>query len=139
MKESMKTYLVRFENGTEQKITVPDSWKVTFGPAARGPRGGVGISTHNPKMPMDLRFYESDTKQRAIFTDVVYFRDTAIKVEEKKVNIQEKEGYMECEGTRKRTTFQARTTEWVNPDIVSETPLLPSDAQIFEKPDYNED
>lgn len=127
-KEEMKTYLIKFENGTEQKITVPEAWKVTFGPATKGERGG----RPNLKMPMALRFYESDTKQRAIFTDVVNFRDTSIKIEEKKIRVQEKDGYMECEGARKRTTFRAQTTEWVNPDEPSETPLLPEDSEMFD-------
>ncbi len=87
-------------------------------------------------MPLALRFYESETKQRAIFTDVVSFRDTSIKIEEKLVRIQEKDGYVECEGTRKRTTFQAKTTEWINPDEEKDgVPMLPSDKDMFDLED----
>lgn len=129
VKEEMVTYLIEHENGIKRKITVPESWKVTFGPAVKGNR--ANSNPHGPKMPMALRFYESDTKQRAIFTDVVSFRDMSIKIEEEVINIQEKDGYYECEGKKKRTTFQAKTREWVNPDAVSDMPLLPKDSTVF--------
>lgn len=128
-----KTYLIVHEDGTEKKITVPDDWKVTFGPAVKGGNG----KHNNFKMPMALRFYESENKQRAIFTDVVSFRDTSIKIVEKRVNVQEKEGFFECEGIKKQTIFQARTTEWIDPDkVVEERVQLPSDSSIF---DFDED
>lgn len=130
MSEEMKTYIVKHEDGTERKITVPESWKVTFGPAVKGNHGN---KYEKFKMPMCLRFYESDTKQRAIFTDVVSFRDSSISIEEKKTSIQEKDGFVECDGIKKRTTFQAKTTEWVDPDKECEsTPMLPEDATIFD-------
>ena len=126
-----KTYLIEFENGKRQKITVPDDWKVTFGPAARGINKGSGVSRH--QMPLALRFYESATKQRAIFTDVVSFRDVSIKIEEERVNTQTKDGFIECDGARKATTFQATSKEWVNPDEPNENiPLLPSDESMFD-------
>lgn len=120
-----KTYIITHEDGTRRKITVPESWKVTFGPATRGDRGQS--RSGSLKMPMALRFYESDTKQRAIFTDVVSFRDSSIKIEEEKIHVEEKDGYTECEGVRKRTTFQATVKEWINPDTEQGTPLLPAD------------
>lgn len=127
--QEMKTYLVEFKNGTKQKITVPANWKVTFGPAAKGNRGDrTGL-----QMPLALRFYESEVKQRAIFTDVVSFRDTSINIEEMKIEIQEKEGYMECDGVKKKTTFQAKATSWVNPDNdANGVPQLPSDTSMFD-------
>lgn len=129
---SEKTYLIEFQNGKRQKITVPDNWKVTYGPAVKG---NYASSAHEQryKMPMALRFYESDDKQRAIFTDVVGFRDMSIKIEEEEIKVQEKDGYVECDGMRKRTTFQAKTREWVNPDsIVNSVPALPSDPQMYD-------
>ncbi len=105
-------YLIEFENKKRQRITVPSSWKVTFGPAAAGVN-----KNFSGKIPLALRFYENESKQRAIFTDVIGFRDMSIKIEEERTNIQEKDAYVECEGKRKRTTLQAKTTEWVNPDI----------------------
>ena len=129
--EDMITYIIEHDNGTRSRITVPDSWKVTFGPAVKGFNTGDG--SHR-KIPMALRFYESDTKQRAIFTDVKSFRDSSIKVERENIKVQEKDGFMECDGVRKRTTFQAQVKEWVWEDDKAETPelpLLPTDAEIF--------
>lgn len=124
-----KTYLIEFENGRRQKITVPESWKVTFGPAARGANGDKKLGR---TMPLALRFYESDTKQRAIFTDVISFRDTSIKIEEERIDTQRKDGYVECEGKRKGVTFQAESRQWVDPDTSNEEmPLLPTDESIF--------
>jgi hypothetical protein len=124
-----KTYLIEFENGKRQRITVPESWKVTFGPAARGTNKDKGLSR---QMPLALRFYESDTKQRAIFTDVVSFRDVSIKIEEERVNTQQKDGFVECDGKRKGVTFQATSRQWVDPDKpAEELPALPTDSEIF--------
>ena len=127
-----KVYIITHEDKTKKRITVPADWKVTFGPAARGENAGNRSGQHL-KMPMALRFYESETKQRAIFTDVVSFRDASIKIEEERTNIQEKEGYVECDGVRKKTIFSATVKEWINPDAVNEptVPLLPTDSEMF--------
>ena len=87
------------------------------------------------KIPVALRFYENETKQRAIFTDVVSFRDMSIEIQEEIVNTQTKDGYVECDGVRKRTTFEASTREWVNPDTYEDNKLLPappSDEEIYQ-------
>jgi hypothetical protein len=83
--EPQTQYLI--ERGTEKlKITVPSSWKVTFGPIVPGKsdnRRGYGAY----EAPNCLRFYESNDKQRAIFTGVTGFRDLSIKVEKMIVEI----------------------------------------------------
>ncbi len=123
----MTTYLIEFKNGKRQRITVPSEWKVTFGPAAAGVNKA---SNGDRQMPLALRFYESTNKQRAIFTDVVNFRDVGIKIEEEQINIQEKQGYVEVDGKRKATSFKAETRDWVNPDSVSSDKLLPPSDDI---------
>ena len=130
MSEEKITYLIEFKNGRRQKITVPKDWKVTFGPAAAGVnKKGMG----GRDVPLALRFYENENRQRAIFTDVVYFRDTSIEIQEEKINTQQKDGFMECDGHRKGVTFQAISKEWINPDEPSDSlPMLPSDESIFE-------
>lgn len=126
-----KTYIIICADGSKRKVTVPEDWKVTFGPACAGENKSTD---HKFKMPMALRFYETKDKQRAIFTDVVSFRDSSIKIEEERIQTQEKHGFMECEGARKATTFQATTKEWVNPDEeVSTKLLMPSDSELFDK------
>ena len=82
---------------------------------------------------MALRFYENSDKQRAIFIDVVSFRDMSIPIEQEITKVQEKEGYMECDGVRKKTTFSAQTSEWINPDEVAILPALPNDKDIFDE------
>lgn len=131
MEEKTRTLLIIHENGNETQIDIPESWKVTFGlasPGAEHVKGG--------KVGLALRIYETEKMQRAIFTDVVSFRDMSIPIRIKKVNVQEKDGFMECDGVRKRTTFQASTTEWVSPDVDNSnnaTPKLamPSDQEVF--------
>lgn len=129
-----KTYIIECEDKTKKKITVPADWKVTFGPAVKGNNSGTR-NPGAPKIPMALRFYETETKQRAIFTDVVSFRDASIKIEVEKIKTEEKEGYMECDGVRKKTLFQASVKEWVNPDEDANTnkqlPAPPTDAEMF--------
>ena len=123
-----KTYHVKFKNGDEKRITVPADWKVTFGPCVVKDRN----TPRDHEMPLALRFYENSDKQRAIFTNVESFRDMSINIVEKKVNVKEKEGYMECDGMRKATTFRAQTTEWVDPDDdKQDIPLLPDDSEMF--------
>jgi len=119
---SNKTYIIEKEDKTRVRVTVPEEWKVTFGPAARGSNSTSGRTL---KMPMALRFYEADNKQRAIFTDVISFRDASILIEEEKTDIQEKDGFTECDGKRQRTTFQVKRKKWINPDdSISDEPLL---------------
>lgn len=133
MSEENRTLLVTRSDGEEFQIDIPKDWSVTFGPAA------VGIPKVEGKVAMALRIYEGDTKtgkQRAIFCGITSFRDMAIPIRVKKIDIQEKEGFMECDGVRKRTTFQARQQAWVNPDADPETSSnallnMPQDDTMF--------
>jgi len=124
-----RTILIKRKDGSEIQIDIPEEWKITFGPAV------VGTPKIEGKMPWALRIYETEKLQRAIFTDVESFRDMSIPIREKRVHIQEKQGYVEVDGSRKNTTFQARTAEWVNPD--EEAPAaenllpLPPDTEMF--------
>lgn len=113
--EGKRTYLIEFENGKKKKITVPDTWKVTFGPAVVG--GGENrTGSQRYKMPMAIRFYESDKQQRAIFTNVLNFRDMSIDVQEERVITQMKDGFMEVDGSRKKMAVKTEVKEWVDPD-----------------------
>jgi hypothetical protein len=74
------TYLI--ERGKERlTVEVPGDWKVTYGPAFRRTPDARGrFNDYGQAAPMALRFYENETKQRAIFTDVTAFRDLSIPV-----------------------------------------------------------
>lgn len=128
-----REYLIEKEDGTRMKIKVPEEWGVTFGLAAvvessltlmvlslliRGRNSHEGSIL---KIPMALRFHESETRQRAIFTDVVAFRDTSIPIEVEEVKIQEKDGY------------QVKVKDWKNPDEPVNEHLL---ENIREEIDY---
>ena len=72
MADAKKTRTLLIERGKNDRfrIEVPEDWKITFGPLS--PRG---YSEGNA-----LRLYESDTKQRACFVNVIAFRDISIPV-----------------------------------------------------------
>ena len=114
--DKMITYLVEFTNDTKKKITVPETWKVTFGPVVRSLANKNVSGDWRDKNPVALRFYESDTKQRAIFTNVKSFRDMSIKILEEEVTTKDKVGKMTIDGASKNVSVKAEMREWVNPD-----------------------
>jgi hypothetical protein len=82
-----KEYLVERKSG-KFIVEVPDDWKVTFGamaPGGKNPYSGHGGWT--------LRFYETKEKQRAVFTDVVSFRDLSLPVKKLVNKIDKDSGY----------------------------------------------
>jgi hypothetical protein len=132
--ENIREYLIEKADGTKLKVKIPNDWKVTFGPAVKG-KNQPTVGERRLKMPMALRFYENETKQRAIFLDVVEFRDLSIPIEVEKVDIQEKDGFTEVDGVRQRSTFQVKTKKWTNPDEINEdTPKLPN-ASVHSMPE----
>jgi hypothetical protein len=66
----IRTYEIRMQ-GDRFRIDIPANFKVTFGSLTPGSKYGGAMA---------LRVYESETKQRAVFTDVVSFRDLSIPV-----------------------------------------------------------
>ena len=73
---AQKTYLLECRNHVLRKVTIPASWKVTFGPLVPGAHGDGTLA---------LRVYETKDKQRAVFMGVVAFRDLDVKVEERRL------------------------------------------------------
>lgn len=106
----MKTYFVERTNGNDQRVTVPASWKVTFGPLNPGSKnqGGSGSPA--------LRFYEAENKQRMVITNVVSFRDTSIKIEEKRTQVKQQTLHKRTNSGDKAVVVEGRVEEWVNPD-----------------------
>ena len=109
-------YLIEFEDGSKKKITVPSDWKVTFGPVVVGKNTNHTRGRHAGEIPLALRFYESETKQRAIFTHVASFRDLSINIQEERVQTKNKTGSMDIDGHRKNVSMRAVVKEWINPD-----------------------
>jgi hypothetical protein len=106
---ALTTYLVSRKTG-DMKITVPSSWKVTFGPLNPGNKSGGTCGD-----PC-LRFYESETKQRAVITQVESFRDLSIAVEEKRVSVKQQTLHKNTPNGDKAVIVEGRVEEWVNPD-----------------------
>ena len=73
----LKSYLFYVKNRGEVRIKVPADWKVTFGAACPG--GRYAADPHNG---LCLRFYEAKDKQRAVFQNVIWFRDESLEIKE---------------------------------------------------------
>ena len=87
-----RTYEIKTQ-GDRFRIDIPANFKVTFGSLSPGSKYGGG--------GMALRVYESDTKQRAVFTDVISFRDLSIPVRKYVKNTKSKaESERDAKGVR---------------------------------------
>jgi len=123
-----RTYLLIHQDGTRRKVTVPDSWKVTFGPLVV-PRSTTNLAQKD-KIPIALRFYENENKQRAVFTDVVSFRDLSIEVLTEVVEVKSKMGTLNVDGGTKNVHMRAETREWKDDSKDFETPLQIEDRDL---------
>lgn len=108
----MKTYILEIgQNRRLKKVTVPASWKITYGYACPG---SAQVGTQNPLV---LRFYEGNKENlRALFDDVRCVRDSSIKVEEQVIKSKAENLYRETPNGRKVVQAEARIREWRNPD-----------------------
>lgn len=70
-----RTYEIGRKGGDKLRITIPEDWKVTYGPVIGEARQHGGDSGNV------LRIYETKDKQRALFTRVEEFRDLTIPCE----------------------------------------------------------
>ena len=109
--EKMVTLLVVCKDG-KRKITIPDSWKITYG-KIHGGESRSGCFDGNV-----LRIYESKEKQRAIFTEVKSFMDMSIKVQKLITHKEEEETIKIKAGSKKaerRSESKAEyKEEWVD-------------------------
>lgn len=130
-----RTYILNMRDGTKQKITVPQNWKLTFGPLVPGSKDG----SMNSRDALVLRIYEGNKdNQRAVFTGVESWRDTMdLEIQVEQVSKQQKGVRVDIEGEGEKV-IQANMEirQWVNPDeprpaktefgnIDSGMPLLP--------------
>lgn len=112
-----KTYILTCANGTIRKVTVPSTWKLTFGPTVPyAPKEG-----YRTDRGYSLRFYEGAKENlRAVFSDVVAFRDDSIGILERKTEVQKKVIKKQTPQGAKDVVVEARVTEWSNPDEVDQ-------------------
>lgn len=119
-----KTYILTLASGDTRKITIPSTWKMTFGQLVpydgRRDRGG--------QLPVALRFYEgSKDNLRAVMTDVVAFRDASIQVMEKRTSVKRQIVQKATAQGNKNVEVEARMTEWVNPDAEADDQEAPNE------------
>jgi len=113
--DETKTYVMTLASGSLRRITVPAHWKVTFGPLVP-PRdqSGESQSRFSGKW-FALRFYEGKDQQRAVFTDVVAFRDESLRVEERVTKTRHHVAHKQAPGGQRQVVMQASVTEWRDP------------------------
>lgn len=122
--EKTKTYIMRLTNGEVRKVTVPETWRVTFGatiPYAKGDQYG---RTAALEKGYSVRIY-SDAKKtnlEAVFGDVRDFRKADIAVEERVTERQSKTIYEDVPGQgRKGYEVEACVSRWCDP-LQEQTP-----------------
>ena len=99
-----RTYEIVTNEG-RMRMEIPDSWKVTYGPVSPGSKSyGDGNA---------LRVYENETKQRAIFLNVVSFRDLSIPVQRLLVREKGSEKWEIDSNSRKRSSSVEIERRWV--------------------------
>jgi paraquat-inducible protein B len=109
-----RTYILELKNGDTRKVTFPDHWRLTFGNVlpyqGKEQRNAV-------EHRIALRIY-GDSKEdlRGVMLDVVSFRDSSMGVLEKRTSVQRKGGTLRTEHGSKDVVYEARMTEWVDPD-----------------------
>ena len=132
MADETRTYLMETKGGKLRRVTVPASWKVTFGPLV------PSEIRHGEVRTFALRFYESKEQQRAVFTDVLAFRDTSLPVEERVSKIKQKVVHKNAPSGRRDMMVEARITEWRNPDTPDDDATDSDDEflQITDEKDF---
>lgn len=109
-----RTYVLELKNGEIRKMTFPANWKLTFGNVL--PYQGKD-QKNSVEHRIALRIY-GDSKEdlRGVMMDVVAFRDASIGVMERRTSVQRKGAQVQTEHGKKDVVYEARMTEWIDPD-----------------------
>lgn len=108
-----KTFILELVNGNTRKITIPATYKLTFGQLVPH----TLRETNGATSQVALRIYEGSKENlRAVMTDVVAIRDASIEISEKRTTVQRKVAQKASAQGAKDVVVEARITEWVNPD-----------------------
>jgi len=127
-----KTYILELKNGNTRKITIPHTWKMTFGNVV--PYQGKG--SHSGEFRVALRLYEGNKENlRAVMTDVVAIRDSAIQIVEKRTEVKRQASQRQTTQGMKDVVIEARVTEWVNPDQEEPASAIPQEFMRLTGPD----
>jgi hypothetical protein len=128
-----KTYEIVMTSGKRQRITIPATWKVSFGaivPAsakstAQGYSGSTGWG---------LRVWESTDKQRAVYSGVVEFWDVSIPVQVRAVRYYGKEEWLIDDGTYINGKAALVEKQWVDEGRITTTPEETEDIVPYDLP-----
>lgn len=110
-----RTYILNMKDGTKQKITVPGSWKLSFGPLVPGSKDGA----MNSRDALVLRIWEGNKEnQRAVFTGVESWRDTEeLELQIEQVQTKQQMARVDIPGEgQKDVIAQMEVRQWVDPD-----------------------
>jgi hypothetical protein len=112
-----KTFILELKSGNVRRITIPATWKMTFGQLVPH----TLRETHGATSQVALRLYEGTKDNlRAVMTDVVAIRDASMVISERRTTIQRKAAQKHTAHGNKDVVVEARITEWVNPDADEE-------------------
>lgn len=119
MTEEMKTYQLEFSSRGPIQITIPATWKITFGAVVPGKGGGAQFGSFG------VRIWESTDKQRAVFPDVVSMYDTSLDIKAMAVRKYGTEDWYEDDG---------KTWEGANAELVEKAWKAPTEITDGEPP-----
>lgn len=110
-----RTYEIVTTRG-KQRVTVPESYKITFGAVVPGSKangygGGWG-----------LRIWETADKQRAVFSDVISFRDLSIPIEVAAVRKFGSDEWIADDGTWVGKNAELVEKGWMSIDRIGSAP-----------------
>jgi hypothetical protein len=118
-----RTFVLTLKNGNTRKITIPTTWKMTFGSIVPYSKGNTG--DHHG---VALRLYEGTKENlRAVMADVVAVRDASISIVEKRTSVQRKATQKATPKGMKDVVVEARVTEWVDPDAEDDDDTAPNE------------
>lgn len=127
-----KTFILTMNSGQVRRVTVPATWKVTFGPIFM-PRKAEG-SYDRGNIQYGLRFYEGKDQQRACFTGVESFRDSSITYEEKILHKKAQVAAVKTDRGMRNVEIEATSVEWKNPDTGVNEMVQPFDTNFTKLP-----
>ena len=117
--EKTRTYEIVTQNAGRFRIEIPESWKVTYGPVI-GSKGYEGSGNA-------FRVWESEKQQRALFSNVVAFRDMSLPMLREAVRKYGTEDWVYDDGSWTGSRADLVERQWVSPDEIKTAPSEPRD------------
>jgi len=126
---AIRTYEVLTRDLGQFRLSIPEDWKVTYGPVV-GAKSNGGSYHGNA-----LRVWESDTKQRVMIMDVIQFCDLSVQVQIRAIRPHGSQKWYRA-STGVAGEFAWKDPEEVVagiPDLVDHRPVRPAGYDYAEK------